>query len=384
MASFRGFPCCSCLAKWLPAYERELLRRGLIKHNLDVFQLTGRAGASAGTHAQGGAFDLAQFSAAQLRVARDMGADATWHRRIGQGFDLDHAHGVLRGCPHNAPARYQIAAVDDGFNGLGAGGRGGRDDGPRPLSGRTWSEGIAWANAQRLAQEAIVPGQKANPKITPSTGVQYLNIKGGDDAGKATIASRATTIMDQVGLRDIFAVVECPTTVLTIMDTVANAAGYKRIGYGRSAAVYARKGAVKKVAAETQVLKAQYQGREEAVLHVAYHVKTEKRPRSIHVHHADVYATDANRLKGFTEVRAGSARFARRHGVWQRHRVIVADHNTVSGAVIAQLKRKGWRIAVSTRRDVIAHRPLNLLYRSWSKPAASDHPLLGAIFGTKA
>ena len=148
MASFRGFPCCSCLAKWLPAYERELLRRGLIKHNLDVFQLTGRAGASAGTHAQGGAFDLAQFSAAQLRVARDMGADATWHRRIGQGFDLDHAHGVLRGCPHNEPARYQIAAVDDGFNGLGKGGRGGRDDGPRPLSGRTWQEGIVWAKQQ--------------------------------------------------------------------------------------------------------------------------------------------------------------------------------------------------------------------------------------------
>ena len=228
-----------------------------------------------------------------------------------------------------------------------------------------------------------MPGQKANSKIRPSTGVQYLNIKGGDDAGKATIASRATTIMDQVGLRDIFAVVECTATVLPVMDAAAKAAGYRRIGYGRSAAVYAHRTRVTKIAAETQALTAQYQGREEAVLHVAYQVKGEKRPRSIHVHHADVYSDDANRLKGFTEVRAGSERFARKHGVWQRHRVIVADHNTVSGKVIAQLKRKGWRIAVSTRRDVIAYRPLNPLYRSWSKPAASDHPLLGAIFGTK-
>ena len=47
MASFRGKKCCSCLAKWLPAYEAELLRRGLIRVSLDVYQLTGRAKASA-------------------------------------------------------------------------------------------------------------------------------------------------------------------------------------------------------------------------------------------------------------------------------------------------------------------------------------------------
>lgn len=144
MASFRGKKCCSCLAKWLPAYEAELLRRGVIQHSLDVYQLTGKAKASAGTHAGGGAFDTGQYSRTALEVARQMGADATWHRRKSQGFDVDHAHGVLRGCPHNGPARYQIAAVDAGFNGLGAGGRGGRDDGPRPLSKRTWREGLVW------------------------------------------------------------------------------------------------------------------------------------------------------------------------------------------------------------------------------------------------
>lgn len=148
MPSFRGRPACRCLAKWLPVYEAELLRRGIIRYNLDVYQLIGGAKASGGTHATGGAFDLGQTSPEAIWVARQMGADATWHRRRSQGFDIDHSHGVLRGCPHNGPARYQIDAVDAGFNGLGWMGRGGKDDGPRPLSMRTWKEGIAWAKAQ--------------------------------------------------------------------------------------------------------------------------------------------------------------------------------------------------------------------------------------------
>lgn len=122
-----------------------MLAKGLIRHSLDVYQIIGGASASAGTHRTGGAVDTAQYSDAQLRVWRDMGYDAGWRRRTSQGFDLDHAHAVARGCPHNGPARYQITAVDAGYNGLGANGRGGRDDGPRPLSGRTVQQGIEWA-----------------------------------------------------------------------------------------------------------------------------------------------------------------------------------------------------------------------------------------------
>lgn len=147
---FRGRRACTCLAAWLPVYEAELLRRGVIKHSIDIYQLVGGAAASAGTHATGGAFDIAQTSREAIAVARQMGADATWHRTPGQGF-TSHTHGVLRGCPHNNPARYQIDAVDAGYNGLGRGGRGGKDDGPRPLSKRTWREGIAWAKAQQAA-----------------------------------------------------------------------------------------------------------------------------------------------------------------------------------------------------------------------------------------
>lgn len=145
----RQWVACTCLKAWLTAYQNELLRRGIIKRSIDVFQLVGGATASAGTHSTGGAFDIAQTSREAIVVARQMGADATWHR-MPPSFD-HHTHGVLRGCPHNGPARYQLDAVDAGYNGLGDAGRGARDDGPRPLSGRTWKQGIAWASTLKPA-----------------------------------------------------------------------------------------------------------------------------------------------------------------------------------------------------------------------------------------
>lgn len=155
MPYFRGFPACECLVEWLPWVEKLMLHRRIIQHNLDLFQLVGGASASAGTHSKGGAFDVAQSSWGALEIYRAAGADASWRRTPAQGFTL-HAHGVLRGCPHNTPARYQITAVDAGYNGLGTGGRGGRDDGPRPLSKRTWQQGIEWIKAQ-LGIAVVVP-----------------------------------------------------------------------------------------------------------------------------------------------------------------------------------------------------------------------------------
>lgn len=155
VVNFRGFPACECLAEWLPWVEKLMIHRKIIQRNLDLFQLVGGASASAGTHSKGGAFDVAQSSWSALEVYRQAGADASWRRTPAQGFTL-HAHGVLRGCPHNTPARYQITAVDAGFNGLGTGGRGGRDDGPRPLSKRTWQQGIEWVKGQ-LGVSVVVP-----------------------------------------------------------------------------------------------------------------------------------------------------------------------------------------------------------------------------------
>lgn len=143
---FRGRPACPCLAEWLPAYERELQRRGILKGSLTIYQLIGLAGASANTHSRGGAFDLVDMPGGDdVWVARQMGADATWSRTAAQGFTPPHIHGVLTGCEHNSPARYQIDEVRADRNGLASRGK---DDGPRPLSGRTWREGIEWAKQQ--------------------------------------------------------------------------------------------------------------------------------------------------------------------------------------------------------------------------------------------
>jgi hypothetical protein len=150
---FRGRPACPCQAEWLPAFEHEAQRRGILAGPLPIAQLIGGAPASGGTHVAGGAADWSHVDGL-VWLARQMGADATWFRpelfRDGVRVWPEHDHSVLRGCAHNEPARYQIDAVDDGFDGLGAGGRGGPDDGPRPLSLRTWREGIAWA---RQAEE---------------------------------------------------------------------------------------------------------------------------------------------------------------------------------------------------------------------------------------
>ncbi len=153
-ATFRGLPACPCLIAWLPAYERELLRRGVIRHSIDISKLVD---AGSRTHRTGGVFDIAQTQTRAVRVARQMGADATWHRQQGWdgGAGKEHTHGVLRGCPHNEPARYQLDAVDAGFDGLGTAGRAGPDDGPRPLARRTWEQGIVWARTQQAVETVV-------------------------------------------------------------------------------------------------------------------------------------------------------------------------------------------------------------------------------------
>lgn len=146
---FRGRPACECLAEWLVAYEKLLLAEGVIKFSVDIYQLIGGAKASAGTHSTGGAYDIAQIQPEAIRIAREMGA-AAWARTPAQGFSPSHQHGVLNGCPHNGPARYQIAEYLRGENGLKGSAE---DDGPRILPLRTWQEGIRWSRRKlRIAR----------------------------------------------------------------------------------------------------------------------------------------------------------------------------------------------------------------------------------------
>jgi hypothetical protein len=156
---FRGYPACPCLAAWLPVYEAELQRRGILHGSLRIYQLIGGAPESGGTHTSGGAFDLLDLPGDEdLAVGRQMGADAYWTRPYNWDGDggIRHNHGVLTGCPHSGPAYYQITAVGLGFNGLGKAGMGGKDTGPRPLSGRTWQEGIDWAEEQDMTSDETI------------------------------------------------------------------------------------------------------------------------------------------------------------------------------------------------------------------------------------
>lgn len=154
MAQFRGRPACSCLIEWLPAFEAELKRRGVIKNSIDIWQLIGGAKASGGTHSTGGAFDVAQRDATTVKVAREMGA-AFWNRPYNwdNRGGMAHGHGVLNGCPHNGPARYQINDLARGLNGLA---NRAKDTGPAPRNLRTWKDGIKWAKAQAKAAKPVV------------------------------------------------------------------------------------------------------------------------------------------------------------------------------------------------------------------------------------
>lgn len=152
---FRGMWACPCQAEWIPKFEAHL-RRVIpgFKGTLGIAQLIGFFGGSGGTHAKGGAGDYWVFGGMADRVvaeARQAGADPTWHREAGwdgPGSD-EHDHSVLRGCPHlSDSAAAQVWAVDHNGDGLVGDAP---DPGPRPLSGRTWREGIEWMEEQEMA-----------------------------------------------------------------------------------------------------------------------------------------------------------------------------------------------------------------------------------------
>lgn len=169
---FGGKPAAAAELVWLAVYQAEALRRGLIRHGLDIFQIIGGYVKSGGTHADGGAVDDAQHTPKLIVLARNMGA-AKWKRYIWQGFDVDHGHLVLKGAPAAAAAKAQVRELDARGDGL-VGNR--PDDGPRdgvrwPL--RSWKSGIKWAAAQLYAQSAT----KHSPR-------RYV-VKGGKVAGRS-------------------------------------------------------------------------------------------------------------------------------------------------------------------------------------------------------
>ena len=118
--TFRKDWTCSCVATSLPLVEQDMLGRGLINFNIDIYQLgyTAKVTASAGTHAAGGCTDVGQYSKDQIEVWRGWGWTMQ-HRTTQQGFDFDHAHGWPYGCSHlSSDAQQQNVQWNKQQNGL--------------------------------------------------------------------------------------------------------------------------------------------------------------------------------------------------------------------------------------------------------------------------
>lgn len=162
--SLRGLPACPCQIAWIPMFEKHLnLVIPTFRGTLGFAQLIGTFSGSGSTHGDpngevgkkgGGLSDFwVTGNMARLVVAeaRKAGADPTWHR--GPGWDGpgsdEHIHSGLRGCPHRTEsALAQEWAVDHNGDGLVGNSP---DPGPRPLSGRTWQQGIEWMEDQDMA-----------------------------------------------------------------------------------------------------------------------------------------------------------------------------------------------------------------------------------------
>jgi hypothetical protein len=339
MPTFRGKPACSCLVEWLPVFEAELKRRGVIKNSLDIFQLIGGAKASGGTHATGGAFDVAQRDATSVKVAREMGA-AFWNRPLGwdNRGGMAHGHGVLNGCPHNGPARYQIAALARGRNGLA---NNGADNGPAPRTLRTYKQGIAWAKAQA---KPVKPAAKPKPAVEPAPwfNVSFLNTWGNSVEGGRNFDKRLPALIEDstVGDPAIVAFAEIRDSQYGTLKDAMKGAGYNATAYTASnmTAVFHRPH-VQILGHSFAKFKHQDGGNVEGVLRVKFRINGSRAQAGII--HLDVDSSIGKKRANVKEAYTA----LRRYGAltllpdWKSRTLLIGDwnHKTVASEVLEPL-----------------------------------------------
>lgn len=171
--------CCTCVKEFLTYAQMVGKKRGWIKQGLDVWQLTGNADASAGTHSKGGAFDLLYQTdpSTWIKFFRDHGANATWKRYVSQGFTKDHTHGVLRGCPHVADAA--LAQTKEQQYGPPTGGGDGlvgtrADYHPDPVAYVTWSQGVT---AMKKELGLLAQATTSTASVFPVRSVKHTPVR---------------------------------------------------------------------------------------------------------------------------------------------------------------------------------------------------------------
>ena len=185
-----GDPALACphMAQWWPVFTRLVKDRFGV--SLEILQAAGSYSKSGATHVEGTSIDWRtwRFTLAVVNgivaLAREMGARATWYRTKAQGFD-PHVHMALD-CPCRSGADYQTAAVDAGYNGLGARGRGGKDTHPAPSTRRDYKAGIAWATKQ-LGSASSKPKPTTNPTKSEEDELMALS--------KETLTQIATAVL---------------------------------------------------------------------------------------------------------------------------------------------------------------------------------------------
>lgn len=134
----------------IPAAWWRLWRACVARDHPDIeivlIQAAGSAAASAGTHADGWAIDLQTWHLTReqrerlVAHMRRYGASGTWYR-YPPAFE-PHIHAALDPGRRTTNSSYQVAAVRAGYDGLGSGGRRGRDIHPAPADWITAEEGI--------------------------------------------------------------------------------------------------------------------------------------------------------------------------------------------------------------------------------------------------
>lgn len=206
LTTFRGFLACPHHVVWLPVYERELQRRGILGPNevLPISQLVGFFGGSGSTHGLvvngvktgGGATDViltGERADRAVWVARQMGAPASWHRPAGWDGpgSIEHCHLVLRGCTHLTPAaQAQIVAVENGGDGLVGDTP---DPGPRPIPDRDWKQGIEWQQRQEdpMPLWSEWPAEEKKAFLADVSGA----------SAKATVRRLMSAVIDNAGTK---------------------------------------------------------------------------------------------------------------------------------------------------------------------------------------
>lgn len=371
----RNWTVCSCLKKWLPAYQAELLRVGELKHGLDIFQTIGFAAASAGTHGSGGAWDDNQTSTRALQIAREMGA-AKWKRTKAQGFDMGHGHGVLNGCPHAAPlAKAQVQSLARGRNGLA---NNGADDGPAPRKLRTWQDGIKWADARAKAAKPTPPPKPSKP-VNPWFNVSFLNTHWNSVPGGkvAAVASTAGTLAKDsaAGSPAVAAFYEVRQSQLRTLDAAMGGHDYKRVAYSADnmTAAYVRPGVVFLGQSFARFSK-QDGGNKEGVLRLKFRINGSR--AQVGVLHLDVDSPESYKRHNIKQAYDA----LRRYGIatllpdWKSRTLIIGDfnHKTVAAKVLEPLGFK--QITTDSGIDQAWVGAKRAVRGGASSKTASDHP----------